>query len=79
MPKTPSAVVNSTPCSRQKAVQARDPLVVQPSGGVLDEANFEPSCQETSDRRVVTDVGRDAEDDDLVGVEHVEETPCSGS
>src|SRR3954452_7752654 len=46
--------------------------LVEATRGVLDEEHAPSPPQEAADRRVVADVGRDAEDDDLVRVERVE-------
>src|SRR3954470_5295366 len=47
--------------------------LVEPARRVLDEAHAAPAAQQAADRGVVADVGRDPEDDDLVGVERVEQ------
>src|SRR5204863_8762652 len=43
--------------------------LVQTAGGILDEAHLAAPLEEAADRRVVADVGGDAEDSDLVGIE----------
>ena len=45
----------------------------RPLRGVLDEDDAPPALEEAADRSVVADVGRHAEDDDLVRIERVEQ------
>src|SRR5207237_8777535 len=47
----------------------RDAALVQAARGILDEAHLASTLEETADRRVVADVGGDAEDGDLVRIE----------
>src|SRR6266545_6944641 len=47
--------------------------LVQASGHILDEAHLTAPLKEAADHCVVTDVGGDAEHDDLVGIEALEQ------
>ena len=49
------------------------PRLVEAPRGVLDEDDAPAALEEAADRGVVADVGRDAEDDDLVRVERLEQ------
>ena len=48
------------------------PLLVEPSGGILDERDPPTAAEQAHDRGVVADVGRDAEEDHLGRVERIE-------
>src|SRR3954454_23974011 len=52
---------------------SRHTRVVEPARRVFDEPHPEAPVEETTDRRIVADVGRDAEDDDLVRIQPLEE------
>src|SRR5215207_500888 len=52
---------------------SRGALLVQAARRVLDERDTPPAQPEPLDRGVVADVGRDAEEDYLVGIEGLEE------
>src|SRR5436305_2896649 len=50
-----------------------DPRLVDSARRVCDEGDAAPPAEQGADGSVVADVGRDAEEEDLVGVEHVEQ------
>src|SRR2546425_7746811 len=50
-----------------------DAGVVEAARCVLDEAHAASALEQPEDRRVVADIGRDAEEDHLVGVESLDQ------
>src|SRR5437764_8033188 len=47
----------------------RDPCLVEPTGGVLDEANASSAVEQSPDRCVIADVRGDTEENHLVRIE----------